>query len=453
MQMQASEVSLLFKKLLSILLAAALIPGFSACSLTSGKNVAPQEELKISYYNVKYGDNWIKSLTEAYKKQHPNVKITLIGDSHLNSSIVYSLMSGTDEPDIAFVSQTNWELWANDGYLTDLTGLYNTVTDDGKSFKDKLQPDLADYGEYKGVYRVVPWGDGVAGLIYNKKMFDQNGWNVPTTVNELDSLMDNIKYINIAPFAWSGADMGYWGSAVNGWWTQYEGVAGMQDYLKMDKPDVYNQSGRLAALVAFQNVIKDPHNSIEDPEKIDAKTAISNFYSGKAAMMPGGYLTLMETKYKPPKDFKMLMMRLPAVAGAKQPYTCGALAGNFAFIPSNAKNVKLAKDFLIFMASDKALSLFTQDTGSPAPFTYEAELTPGLDDLALSEAKLWRDSGKVYMYSKNPVYYNDFLDWPCGGSPLMQIYAGSETAQQAFERNYSYAMANWAAISSKYNRS
>jgi ABC-type glycerol-3-phosphate transport system substrate-binding protein len=136
MQMQASEVSLLFKKLLSILLAAALIPGFSACSLMSGKNVAPQEELKISYYNVKYGDNWIKSLTEAYKKQHPNVKITLIGDSHLNSSIVYSLMSGTDEPDIAFVSQTNWELWANDGYLTDLTGLYNTVTDDGKSFKD-----------------------------------------------------------------------------------------------------------------------------------------------------------------------------------------------------------------------------------------------------------------------------------------------------------------------------
>ncbi|MDR3643923.1 MAG: hypothetical protein P4M02_02475, partial [Clostridia bacterium] len=97
------------------------------------------------------------------------------------------------------------------------------------------------------------------------------------------------------------------------------------------------------------------------------------------------------------------------------------------------------------------LALFTQSTGSPAPFTYQADLTPGLDSLALSEAQLWQGSDKVYMYSENPIYYDEFLDWPSGGSPLMQIYAGSENAQQAYEDNYNYAVGNWAAANSKYN--
>lgn len=436
------EVYNLFKKLLSLSLAAAMIFGAAGCS-AKNENKKPVQTLKITYYNGKYGDEWIKALTADFKKKNKDINVVLTGDNLIDSKIGYSLMSGAEQPDLIFVSKTNWQIWADSGYMENLNGLYTTVVDGGKTFADKLQPDLTGYSRYQGNYRIVPWGDGVAGIIYNKKMFEQNGWAVPTTTAKLSQLIDTIKNDHIIPFAWSGQNGGYWDNAVTDWWMQYEGADNISTYLKMASPEVYKQSGRLTALKTFQSIVTISPNSIDNPTGIDAQKAIDEFYKGNAAMMPGGYLTLMETKNKVPSGFGISIMKLPAISDAKQPNVSNTLAGDFAFVPSKAKNGGIAKKFLLYMASDSALSLFSQKTGVPAPFVYDMTSVKGMDALAKSEAELWQSTEKCYMYSDNPNYYNRFLDWPFEGSPLMEIYSGRQTAQQALDRNYEYVQSHW----------
>jgi N-acetylglucosamine transport system substrate-binding protein len=439
-----------YKKLLATGLVLALALGASACAPGRSLPESVSGTLRISYYSGKYGDAWIKSLAAAFTKLNPGARVTLDGDPKLDSKMGFILESGNDEPDIAFVSQTNWQSWADEGYITDLTGLFNGEASGGKKFSDMLQPGIRDYCKYEGKDMIVPWGDKVSGLIYNKEMFEHYNWAIPSTTAELGSLIDEIKTAGVAPFAWSGQNMGYWDEAVIGWWAQIEGVSGMKSYLKMASPQVYYQQGRLAGLNEYQQIITSPSNSIGNPAGTDADKAISEFYAGKAAMMPGGYITLMETKDKPPSGFDAAMIQLPAAEGAIQGDISCVRAGDFAFIPSKAKNRALAENFLAFMASGQALSIFTRQTGEPAPFIYDAASVKGLDSLGLSEAHLWQDDLKVYMYSANPVYYNEFFDWPYNGSPLMQIYSGSLTASAAFNENAEFAAANWQEAESEF---
>lgn len=437
----------MLKKLISLCAAVALIISCAGCAKTNVKTTSAVSQasttLKIAYNSSKYGDAWIQALADSFKKQNGGVNIELAGDAQLDSKIGYTLLAGSQNADIVFASKTNWQLWAKSDYMANLSAVYSAPTVGGETFSSKVRSDMLGACKYGGAYYIVPWGDGVAGLIYNKKLFEKNGWAIPGTMKQLMQLIDEIKSAHYTPFSWSGTDSGCWDSAVTDWWLQYEGTDSIAQYLKLSAPEVYQQMGRVKALKAFQAVATNPLNSVDNPTGIDVKKAVDLFYSGNVAMMPGGYLPLLETKYKAPGGFSMAMMKLPSIISSKQTDVSATLAGDFAFIPSGSKNSELAEKFLVYLAGDDALDIFTQKTGCPAPYNYNPDAVKGLDTLALSEAELWNASKKYYMYSDNPKYYNNFLDWPGSGSPLMQIFLGTLTPQQAVDQNYEYAKTNW----------
>lgn len=438
----------MLKKLISLCAAAALAISCAGCTKTETAVTSsvskPSVTIKIAYNSSKYGDAWIQSAANDFKKFNNEVSVQLAGDSQLDSKVGYSLLAGSQDADIVFVSKTNWQLWAKSGYMTNLGALYSAATAGGETFSSKVRSDMLGACKYSGAYYIAPWGDGVTGLIYNKKLFEKNNWSVPTTVKQLIQLIDVIKSAHYTPFSWSGQDDGCWDDIVNDWWIQYEGADSIAQYLKLGSPEVYKQTGRVKALKAFQGVAANPLNSVSNPTGIDAKKAADSFYSGNVAMMPGGYLSMLETKYKAPSGFSMAMMKLPTVIDSKQTDLSATLAGGFAFIPSTSKNKDMAEKFLLFLASDDELAAFTQKTGCPAPYNYDPTTVKSLDTLAQSEAELWYAAKKYYMYSDNPKYYNDYLDWPGTGSPLMRIFLGTLTPQQAVDQNYEYAKANWS---------
>ena len=435
------------KRIGAFLLVAALALAMTACgagSGTAGKNGG--ETLKIAFFNGGYGDAWIKAIGEKFTAANPGVKIEYQGDPGLTEKLGPRLDSGTTLPDLAFVLQTNWEVWGVKGYLADLTDLYGQTVDNGKTLAQKLQPGIRDYGKINGKYWIVPWSDGATGLVYNESLFEKNSWKVPTTVAELNALLPQIKAAGVAPFAWGGKVASYWDFPVIGWWAQYEGVQGIETFKAMAGPEVYAQQGRLKAIEEFEKIITDPANSVEGASAMDHIQSQMAFLQGKAAMIPNGAWIENEMRNSLPQGFKMKMMQLPAIDGAKDSKVNYTASGDFTIIPAKAKNVELAKKFIRFMSTDEMLKLYTEKTGAPRPFVYDAASVPGLSDFNKSVVDIWQNSENIYMFSASPLYYSQLYNWPNIGSPYMMIYQGDSTAQDAFDQMSSFASQQWSAL-------
>lgn len=417
-------------------------------NVAAPKSSKPKPKLNIVYSDKKYGTKWINALAGSFKSKY-NTDVKLTADSKIAGKAFAMLESGKSEPDLIFTEDTNWEVWAQKGYMEDLTGLFDSAVD-GKAIKDKIKPGYLNHCAYNGKYYMMPWNDGVTGFVYNENMFKQYGWQVPSTMDDFFALLDQIKAQGITPIAWSGQNISDWGYVVNGWWAQSAGFDGMQSYLKMDSPEVYAQQGRLTGLQIFDKIVSDKGNSDENVMSLDSSNAVKLFFDSKAAIILSGSWLEAQAGDEMPNGFEMKMMNLPSVSGAKESDINVTGAGDFAFIPSGAKNKKEAESFLKYMACDNMLQLYTKVTSTARPFDYNAADVDGLSDFGESAMQIWQNDKDVYMFSDNPVYYNEFSDWPKDGAPYLQIYLGNETPEQAFNDNYHYARDNWSSAVQKY---
>lgn len=439
------------KRITAMILVMAMLASLMSCNKATGtgststSSTGEQTTLKISFFKGGLGEEWIKALATQFEKENAGVKVVLEGDPAITEKMGPRLESGSNLPDLAFVLQTGWQRWGLKGYLADLSGLYDTVVDNNLTLKQKLQPSDAKLGLIQGKYWVVPWTDGATGFVYNSKMFEQNGWAVPQTVNELYALLPKIKEKGIAPFAWGGKVIGYWDFIIRGWWAQYEGVAGIETYKAMAGPEVYAQEGRLKALEVFQKLIMDPTNSVTGSNGMDHIQSQMAFLQGKAAMIPNGGWLENEMKNSLPEGFVMKMMPLPTIDGAKDAKVNNTQAGDFVVVPAKAKNVELAKKFIMFMSRDDMLQLFTEKCGSVRPFQYDPSKAAGLTEFNKSVIDIWKTSKNIYFFSDNPIYYSKFYDWPAAGAPYAMIFAEDDTAQTAFDSNVTFAKQNWEA--------
>lgn len=434
----------MIKKLVCILLSCAFIISTGAgCRKNQDNSPKPENKvLTIEYNDSRYGSKWIEAIAKAYKAKRPDVTIKLKADPKIDQKSDSILEASQDVPDIMFLSNTNWEYWASKGYIENLTSLYNTVVDNNTTLLKKIKPDYLKHCELRGNYWIVPWDDGMAGFVYNEEMFAKNNWTVPSTMQEFNDLAAAIKATGIIPVAWSGSQIGDWNYAVETWWAQSEGRSGINDFLSMSSPEVYHQQGRLSALQTFADLVGDKTNSIDDAIEADDAKALSMFLDSKAAMMLGGSWFKCQAG-KIPDGVKLGFMQFPAVEEAKEPDLNVSAAGGFAVIPVMSGNKDLAKDFLIFMSTDKMLQLYTSITSTPRPFNYEVSNMNKLDDFDKEIINTWQSGNNMYFFSDSPLYYNVFSDWPESGAPLMQILMGKTTPQEAFDDNYNYVCDNW----------
>lgn len=430
-------------KLLSLGLAAVVMGSLLAgCGDGTGKDADGKVKLKISFVKAGFGDEWLKATCDAYTKEHPNVTFELDGDADMTVKIGTRLEAGVDVPDIAMVLGTNWQQYAAKGYLADLTELYNSQMENG-TLHDKIIKENQEVGKYAGKYYMVPWADVCNGFIYNEKLFRENGWKVPATVDEMFTLMDAMKAKGVTPFAFGGKVISYWDFPVLAWWAQYEGQEGMREFLKMESPEVYKQDGRLKALQIFEKIINDKTNYVEGAMGMDHTQSQMAFIQGKAAMIPMGAWFESEMRNSLPEEFQAKIMLAPAVTGAKMTNVSVCTSADMMFIPKKSKNVETAMDFLKFMCEDDMLKLFTKYTATPRPFNYDAADVDGLSEFGKSVISAWQSANKVYMYSDNPVYFMKYFYWPFAGAPYSRIQIGDETAQEAFDNDYNFAKDKW----------
>ncbi len=448
------------------------------CGTAAGCSGKGSGELKLSFYNGGYGSAWAHTLAEKYKEE-TGVTITLDPSSTLDSDAASMLQNGTDS-DIIMSHGISWELPALQGRIEPLDDLYAMQCDDG-TVEDRIVPELLDNCKLKfdGKYYKLPWTNGVGGLVYNKKMFDDNGWEVPETYQDLVDLCatineSRVKVPNtprttyVKPFAWSGETY-YWDYLVFDWWAQLEGVEGIEKIKKLESADVFDPDGdyKLPQAVKLWTDLRINENSIADSSGRPYIAAQNDFINGYAAMMPNAQWFESEMRDNiNPEICEVMMMPAPTVPGAKTDASGKVIRMNYSagngdhiIIPMSAPHKDAAKKFLAWMLKEENAKLFTGRTlGVMLGVKYDD--LDGIEDryltsFARSVFEINKNSVKFNFYSQNNMILNNklSLEWADTGVNEYRKLADGETStftvKSIFASRYNTIKSNFASWKSE----
>ncbi len=429
-------------------------------------------KLEIGFAEAGYGARWLQVLSANFVDAYDQYWISLSGDPGLTESVSTKLQSGANLADLYFVLASNSLVYSQSGWLEDLSDVYASKPDgeDRDTVYDKMkekwqyhcwEPYLGELKQY-----VYPWTEAITGIAYNKGMFDEYGWEIPTTVDDLVALCNKIKTDTndkVAPFVYPGQTGGYF-YMVYTWWLQASGYEGVEEYFKFEDVEVFNPekqpaAGKLAALEAFTEVFgPDVDFSLEGSMSKNHIEAQIAFLRGEAAMIPNGSWIESEMIEDMPDGFEMRFMGAPYIDSARknsdgsyEKYTM-ACSPDYAMVPAKATNKEGAKKFLSYVSNDRMLQLFTKYAGTLRPFEYDLE--PIYDELTeftksaleiTDGATMWFETTRSELYKKG--YVQCFVP---NNNPFPALIFGPNavngtTPEKYCLSEYAYALQNWDA--------
>lgn len=189
------------EKMISLLLACTL----PASMFLTGCGGSKAEDGKIVIELVQYKQEAVdvfKQLEEEFNRTHDDILLKI--DSPNDAmTIMKTRFIREDYPDILGIGgDINYSYFIDAGILADVTD-YPGMTDINQGYRDILEG--LEFVPTEGTYG-VPYVANAAGILYNREMFKEHGWEIPTTWEEMITLCDTIRAEGILPFYYGFKD-------------------------------------------------------------------------------------------------------------------------------------------------------------------------------------------------------------------------------------------------------
>lgn len=412
----------------TLLLASSL---FSACgngsvtndpsnsnSGTGGEAAKPKgDPVKLVMYSWRPEDKegYAKFIAE-FEKDNPDIKIEFkpFKATEYNTILANSLQSGTGVDILQLRPYDGARALADANYLTPLDKVKGI-----ENFQDSYLN--AAKGSDQKVYG-IPLMLNNAVIFYNKKLFDDNGLQVPETWEDFVKTSEALKAKNIIPVAQSG-------KAAYLLSTTHTVIA----------PSAYGGNEYLQSLLKGTTNFKDPKfvDSIKrmkqmepffpkDFMAIDDKDAQALFYTSKAAMYINGSQrleTFAANKVEFPVEF------IPGFAAKKgDPAPIATWVDGSYGIAKSSKHQEQAIKFIEFLASKKFGQMFSDELTRVSPVKGVEPKHPQLKKMAALSEK----SSTPYLLLTNfsqgtPTTKTTFED------SLQGMYIGKLTPEKVAE--------------------
>jgi len=409
--------------------------------------------IKVTYSDGN-GHEWIRQSAGAFlqAEEGKDYYFVLTSDNNATAGMSSKLEGGTNLDDIYCLLASPWYSYAALDQLENLDDLYDmTIPGETKTVGNKITGTWTTYGKAKNRgeehYYVFPLSTMVTGIVYNKTMFDEYGWQVPATVDELATLCEKIVADTkgaIKPFVYPGAvDGGYWDFVGTNWWLQVTGKEKMDEFMKFETAENFNHDkmsspsyGKYLMLETYESLIVKNRNKyvVAQSASYLHKQAQQQFGAGVAAMIPNG--SWIQNESGKDIDDEIRMMPVPLMDGALsdggKPITYNYSGQpDFICIPKAASNKEGAKAFLAYMCRDDMLKKYTEVSGTARPFDYDVTGC-NVNEFQRSCLDIWANSITWFEASTSDLWTGSKIRKFNSGSPYTAIMVNypSMTADQ-----------------------
>ena len=360
------------KKVVRKLMALALVSAMATSMLAgcgssddsgkdSGKDADKGSEetvLKVAAFEGGNGTQIWEDIAKAFEESHDGVKVELEMSPELDKDLTKAIQNG-DVPDVVY-----YNLGQPSGF-TETMLKEEAIADISDVFDDELKDKMLD-GILDGT-DAQPYGDGKiyrapifytpTGFWYNATLVGEGKqYEIPTTWDEFFALGEQAKKDGHALFTFPTT--GYFDATIYAMLAQAGGLDFYNDALKYDANTWTSDEGKKVLDTVAKLVGKD-YTQEDTVSNANAdggfKINQQNVIDGKALFMPNGNWVIGEMAASTPEDYEWGMMGVPKWSEdeSQSVYTFTEQM----WVPADAPNMDLAKEFVKFMYSDEVVDI------------------------------------------------------------------------------------------------
>ncbi len=350
------------RKIISIILSAVMLMSiFTGCGQRETQETVLKVAALSSGYEAAKEGMW-KEICEAFTNE-TGIKTDLTLEKNLED-VISASMQGGDYPDVVMLATGReaglTEQFISDKNLTELTDVLSmTIPGEDTTVEDKIA------GGFTNSVATNPYGDGKTylmpmfyspcGLFYNAGLFEEKGWEVPKTWDEMWALGDKAKKEDIYLFTYPTT--GYFDTFFYALVYSVGGADFFQKVTNYEDGVWDTEQGKtvldiITKLASYTNP-KTPAQANDQDFTKNQLLVMQN----EALFMPNGTWIVGEmADAKAADGFKWGMTALPAVNDSGEQYSYTWIEQ--IWVPKEAQNTDEAKKFISFLYGDKACEIF-----------------------------------------------------------------------------------------------
>ena len=180
------------------LFCALMVPVMASCAMLTACGSKEAEDGRTVIELVQYKPEAVgvfEALEEEFNATHDDIVLKIESPNDA-MTIMKTRFIREEYPDILGIGgDVNFSGFVDAGILADVSG-YEGLSSIKQAYIDML--DNLEYVPTEGTYG-VPYVANAAGILYNRDMFREHGWEIPETWDELLTLCDQIKSEGIQP--------------------------------------------------------------------------------------------------------------------------------------------------------------------------------------------------------------------------------------------------------------
>ena len=319
----------------------ALAPSVWGCGNDSDGRI----EVEIVQYKPEAA-NYFKTVEEAFNSTHDDIHLTISSPNDA-MAILKTRFIREDYPDIIGIGgDIIYSYFVDADILADISE-YEGMQDVNEGYLEIAE--ALELVPVDGTY-ILPYAANAAGVLYNREMFEEHGWQIPETWDEMLALCDEIAAEGILPFYFGFKDI----------WTCLAPWNAMA--VELAPSDTTRQVNK--GLTTFSKEYEElaekymallPYGP-DDPFAYNYNDACTAFARGESAMYPiGSYAAPQILSVNP--ELKMDSFVMPA-SDEKEGRTLNSGIDLGFCVTKDCKNKEAAYEVLNFLYQDDTLQKY-----------------------------------------------------------------------------------------------
>ena len=371
------------KKCMKVTTAAGFLVAGGLAAALSGCGAA-EDDGKVTIEIVQYkpeAATYFDTVEERFNSTHDDIEL-IIDSPNDAMTILKTRFIREDYPDIIGIGgDINYSNFLDSDLLMDISD-YEGLDSIKQTYLD-IDKEL-EFVPTEGVY-AVPYMANAAGILYNKDIFEEHGWTIPTTWDELMALCEDIQAAGLQPFYFGFRDT---------WTCLAPWNAISVDLAPTDLCAQVNR-GETTFTENYREVAEKTRALLDyaqdDPFAYNYNDACTAFARGEAVMYPIGSYAVPQIQQVNP-DMNIDSFVMPASNNAEENVLNSGNDLQFS-VMANCEHKEEAYEVLDFLMEDETVQDYINDQNAVPCKEGDFELAPMLDGM-----KSYIEEGKVADY-------------------------------------------------------